>query len=172
MTSATSCGDTMRDNRRYLKWCLSQSKGIKLVNPSENMARAYLQKTRNALKSMEVNAKAGITEWAVSASYYAKYFAVYAILSKVGVRCEIHDCTIALFNYLFSDKVPPKVIQELKQSKEDRIEMQYYSRDITVDIDKLMAQTKFFILEIEKIIDSLNSEKIASLQNRLRDLAS
>ena len=80
-----------------MKWCLKQSKGIRLVKPSENLMKAYFQKSRNALKSMEVNAKSGITEWAVSASYYAKYFAVYALLSKIGVKCEIHDCTIALF---------------------------------------------------------------------------
>jgi uncharacterized protein (UPF0332 family) len=64
------------------------------------LVKAYLEKSRNALKSMEVNAQASIIEWAVSASYYAKYFAVYVLLSKVGVKCEIHDCTITLFEYL------------------------------------------------------------------------
>jgi len=134
--------------------------------------KAYLQKSRNALKSMEVNAKSGITEWAVSASYYAKYFAVYALLSKIGVKCEIHDCTIALFSYLFVDSVSSQVIQELKQSKEDRIEMQYYTREIKVDLEELMNQTKNFVLEMERIIDGLNSEIITSLQNRLKGLTS
>jgi len=162
----------MRDDRGYLKWCLKQSKGIRLVKPSENLMKAYLQKSRNALKSMEVNAKSGITEWAVSASYYAKYFAVYALLSKIGVKCEIHDCTIALFSYLFVDSVSSQVIQELKQSKEDRIEMQYYTREIKVDLEELMNQTKNFVLEMERIIDGLNSEIITSLQNRLKGLTS
>jgi len=162
----------MRDDRGYLKWCLKQSKGIRLVKPSENLMKAYFQKSRNALKSMEVNAKSGITEWAVSASYYAKYFAVYALLSKIGVKCEIHDCTIALFSYLFVDSVSSQVIQELKQSKEDRIEMQYYTREIKVDLEELMNQTKNFVLEMERIIDGLNSEIITSLQNRLKGLTS
>lgn len=65
-----------------------------MVNSSENLVKAYFQKSRNALKSMEVNAQAGLAEWSVSASYYAKYFAVYSLLSKIGVKCEIHDCTI------------------------------------------------------------------------------
>ena len=155
-----------------MKWCLKQSKGIRLVKPSENLMKAYFQKSRNALKSMEVNAKSGITEWAVSASYYAKYFAVYALLSKIGVKCEIHDCTIALFSYLFVDSVSSQVIQELKQSKEDRIEMQYYTREIKVDLEELMNQTKNFVLEMERIIDGLNSEIITSLQNRLKGLTS
>jgi hypothetical protein len=64
----------MLDDEKYLRWCLKQSKGIRIVEPSENLVKAYLQKSRNALKSMEVNAQVGLVEWAVSASYYAKYF--------------------------------------------------------------------------------------------------
>ncbi len=55
-----------------------------MVAPSENLVRAYLEKSRTAIKSMELNANAGPAEWAVSASYYARYFAVFAILSKRG----------------------------------------------------------------------------------------
>ena len=142
MNSATLCGDTMQDDRRYLKWCLRQEKGVKLVKPSENLKKAYLEKSRNALKSMDVNAKAGISEWAVSASYYAKYFAVYALLSKIGVKCEIHDCTIAVFNYLFGNSVPPQITHELRKSKEDRIEQQYYTREIKVDLEELIIETQ------------------------------
>ncbi len=157
----------MQSERSHLKWCLRQNKGIKLVKPSDNLAKAYLQKSRSALVSMELNAKAGITEWAVSASYYAKYFAVYALFMKIGVECEIHDCTIALFSYLFADSVQPSVIQELKRSKEDRIEMQYFTRETKTDTNRLMAQTKKFVLEIEELYDALNPEKIAILQKRL-----
>ncbi len=162
----------MQNDRRYLKWCLDQSKGIRLIKPSNNLAKAYLQKSRNALASMEINAKAGIAEWAVSASYYAKYFVIYALLMKIGVKCEIHDCTIALFNYLFVDSIHPLVIQELKQSKKDRIEMQYYTRETKMNTDRLITQTKNFVLEVEKIYDTLSSEKITILQNKLKDMAS
>jgi len=162
----------MQGNKKYLLWCLNQSKGIRRVNPSQNLAKAYMQKSRTAMKSMEVNAKANIVEWAVSASYYAKYFAVYALFSRIGIKCEIHDCTIALFNFLFGDDVSSEVIQELKQSKKDRVEVQYYTREVKMDTAKLLSQTKFFVLEIEKIIDSLNLEKISFLQNRLKELMS
>lgn len=162
----------MRDVRRYLKWCLGQGRGIKLTKPSDNLVKAYLRKSRNALKSMDVNMRAGISEWGVSASYYAKYFAVYALLLKVGVKCQIHDCTITLFSYLFSDNVPRQVIQELRKSKEDRIETQYYTGEVKVNQDQLMKQTKDFVLEIEKTMDSLSSERIALLQATLKKLIS
>src|SRR4030065_2127637 len=155
------CGVTMQNDKRYLNWCLKQSKGIRLVKPSDNLVKAYLEKSRNALKSMESNAQANIVEWAVSASYYAKYFAVYALLSKIGVKCEIHDCTITLFEYLFCDTVSSEIIKDLRNSKEDRVETQYYTQEIHVDLEQIIKKTKKFMLEIDSIIDGLNSEKIA-----------
>jgi uncharacterized protein (UPF0332 family) len=120
---------------------------------------------------MEVNAQAGLVEWAVSASYYAKYFIVYSVLSKIGLKCEIHDCTITLFQYLFSDSVPQELIQELRESKEDRVEFQYYTQETNVDLQQAIKKTKRFVLEIEKTIDRLNTERISELQKKLKNLA-
>lgn len=155
-------------DKEYLKWCADKNKGIKLVSPSVNLVRAYLEKSRTAIKSMELNANAGIIEWAVSASYYARYFAVYALMAKIGVKCEIHDCTIALFAYLFKDSVPRNFIKEFMQSKDDRVDMQYYPKEIKINTERLTCQTKSFVLEIEEMIDGLNTEKMAALQNRVR----
>lgn len=160
----------MRDRRRFLQWCLRQSKGIALAKPSENLVRAYLGKSRNALKSMEVNANEGLMEWAVSASYYAKYFVVYALLAKTGVKCEIHDCTISLFEYLFGNLVPRQLVQELRDSKEHRVETQYYPVAVEADLEKEMDQTKNFVLEIEKILDGLTADNVAELRFRIEKL--
>ena len=49
---------------RKLKWCFKQKKGIKLVEPSDNLCEAYLQKAKEALKATIVNSKAELTSWA------------------------------------------------------------------------------------------------------------
>jgi uncharacterized protein (UPF0332 family) len=146
-----------------LQWCFKKSKGIRLIDPSMNLVRAYLKKSRNALKAMEVNAQAGLTEWAVSASYYAKYFAAYSLLSKIGVKCEIHDCTIAVFEYLFSDRISPDIIKDLRNSKSDRVEAQYYTEELTVDLEEVLERTKRFVLEIEKVLDGLSPVDVEKL---------
>ena len=157
----------MQNNERRLQWCLKQSKGIRMVKPSENLVKAYLQKSRNAVKSMEVNAQAGLVEWAVSTSYYAKYFAVYSLLTKIGIKSEIHDCTIILFEYLFGDIITKEMLTDLRNSKENRIEAQYYTQEIRVELEQEIKKTKQFVLEIEKVIDGLNPEKISRLQSNL-----
>ena len=146
----------MQNDKRHLNWCLKQHKGIRLVTASENLVKAYQEKAKNALKSMEINAQASLVEWAVSASYYAKYFAVYSLLSKIGVKCEIHDCTITLFEYLFCDTVSSEIIKDLRNSKENRVETQYYTQEIHVELDQVMKKTKKFVLEIDKVTDGLN----------------
>jgi uncharacterized protein (UPF0332 family) len=162
----------MQNDKRHFDWCLQQSKGIRIVTPSDNLVKAYREKAKSALKSMQVNAQADLVEWAVSASYYAKYFAVYALLMKIGVKCEINDCTITLFEILFCDNVPKEIIKELRDSKADRVEMQYYTPQISVDLEQVLRKTKKFVLEIESIIDGLTSHRIMELQKRLKDLAS
>ena len=144
--------------------------GHKAGEAFRESGEAYHLKSRNALKSMELNAKAGIAEWAVSASYYAKYFAVYALLARIGAKCEIHDCTIALFEHLFGDTVSARLIQELKHSKRDRVEMQYYATVVKADMRQVIAQTKNFLLEAEKVLDSLDTQSVLNLQNKLRRL--
>lgn len=160
----------MQKDKGFLDWCLRQKKGIRIVKPSENLVKAYRQKSRNALKSMEVNAQASLVDWAVSASYYSKYFAAYALLSKIGVKSEIHDRTITLFEHLFSDSIPKEIIKDLRESKEDRVEAQYYTQEISVDLEQVMKRAKKFVLAVEKVTDELNTEKIAELQKKLKIL--
>lgn len=162
----------MQNEQRYLQWCLKQNRGVRVGKSSENLMRAYRQKSRNALKSMEVNAKANLVDWAVSASYYAEYFAVYSLLSKIGVKCEIHDCTITLFEYLFSDIIPKETLKDLRNSKGNRIEAQYYTQEINLDLGEVISRTKKFVVELEKTTDELNNEEISELRTKLENLGS
>jgi len=155
-----------KDNGRIkkLKWCIASKNGVQLVEPSENLAKAYMMKSRESIRSMEINVKAGIKDWSISTSYYARYFAVYALFSRIGIKSEIHDCTISLFEYLFDDSFPEELIKELKLSKENRIEAQYYTEEVYIDVEAITERTKKFVLEIESLLDKINSIKIRKLR--------
>lgn len=127
-------------------------------------------KSRAALKSMDINVREGIDEWAIDTSYYAKYYVVYALFQRLGIKCEIHDCTIALFEYLFGDRISPELIQEFRRSKEDRIEAQYYPLTSDTNLIGVVKHTKAFVLEIEKLMDGLDAEHTKQLRRKLQDL--
>lgn len=92
------------------------------------------------------------------------------MLSKIGVKSEIHDCTIALFEHLFSDSIPKEILRDLRNSKEDRVEAQYYTQEISVDLEQVTKKAKKFVLEVEKVTDELNTVKIVELQKSLKIL--
>lgn len=46
-----------------------------------------------------------------------------------------------MFEYLFNERVPVALVRELKQSKEDRIELQYHPYFAAVDLEEVMETT-------------------------------
>ena len=105
----------MKDKK--LAWCRKQKHGIELIEPNENVSSAYLKKAHTSLRSMDINYKESILDWTVDAAYYARYQAVYALMQRIGVKCEIHDCTIELFRFLFNDSFDEKLFLELESAK-------------------------------------------------------
>jgi uncharacterized protein (UPF0332 family) len=117
---------------------------------------------------MKINAKEGIEEWVVATSYYAKYFAIYVLFSKIGIKCEIHDCTIALFESLFAEAFPKQLLDDLKQAKEERVEAQYYTSETPIDSREVITKTTDFVLTIEEFPDGLSLERVAELRKELK----
>jgi len=83
-----------------INWCKKQLKGIKLIEPNTNLAEEYYKNAEESLTVLRSISTTQSNMWLATTKYYSEYFAVYAILMKIGVKCEIHDCTIALLEIL------------------------------------------------------------------------
>jgi hypothetical protein len=72
-----------------IKWCVGKKDGLNLIEPNNDLAKAYLIKAEEALESMRVNV---VKDWKISTSYYALYFSLYAIMMKMPplffVKCK------------------------------------------------------------------------------------
>jgi uncharacterized protein (UPF0332 family) len=155
-----------------LKWCMNQKNGIKIVKPSENFCKSYMMKAKNALRSMNLNFKEGIDEWAASAAYYARYHMIYALLRRCGIKSEIHECTLEVAKFLFSEEITEGLVQEISLAKEQRIDMQYYT-DRALDrkaLEKNIDSAAGFVLRVKEIIDKMTSEKIETIRRKLESL--
>ncbi|MDI6720892.1 MAG: hypothetical protein QMD85_00775 [Candidatus Aenigmarchaeota archaeon] len=105
-------------------------------------------------------------------SNYARYNAIYALLKKVGIKSEIHDCSIALIKYLFSDIFDKKFLNELEKSKQQRIDVQYYT-DRTIsdsDYEKNIKSAATFVLTVEEAVGKLSAQNISEARKRLEEL--
>ena len=85
---------------------------------------------------------------------YAKYFSIYALFMKIGIKCEIHNCTISAFKKLFVEEkiCSEEFHRDIEESRELRIDALYYEKDIGKEkIIESADRTPDFCLEIDKI---------------------
>jgi len=165
------CGALQMTLRHKIIWCRKQKNGVKLIEPNDNLSEAYLKKSNEALKVMKKIG--GVSkEWSISSAYYARYNAVYSLLMKCGIESEIHDCTLAIFRFLFRQEFEEDVFEEVEAVKEQRINTQYYT-DRNLNNKKYQAivkDTPDFILKIESFIINLTKDQIEEIRKKLKKL--
>jgi uncharacterized protein (UPF0332 family) len=158
----------MREENK-LAWCLKQAKGLKKINPNKNLVQAYLKKSRSALNMLDAAIEKEELEWVLDTSYYAKYFVIYALFMKSGIKCEIHDCTInALRVFVEQGLIPLEIYDELEKSKELRVNALYYNKEFGKEEIMLRAKkAPEFCLKVEEVIKKINEEELIKIRNRI-----
>ena len=51
-------------------------------------------------------------DWKISTAYYTIYFSLYALLMKIGVKCEIHSCTIEFARQLLKEQISKEEVMK------------------------------------------------------------
>jgi len=143
-----------------LAWCKKQKTGIQIVESNDNLCEEYIKKAENSLravKSLEDN-----PEWQISSAYYAMYFSIYAILMKVGIKCEIHSCTLEIVKNKLKQYFSSEDIFLLEKSLSARIDVQYYV-DRVVDKkfqDKMTSEASSFYSKCLEVIANMGEDEI------------
>ena len=145
-------------------WCASKKGGLSLIEPNLDLANAYIIKAEEALESMRVNI---IKDWKISTAYYTIYFSLYALMMKIGVKCEIHSCTIEFTKRYFNDYFDESEFKFIEDSCTARVDSQYYiDRTVPDEQYNLMIQkTPEFLVKCKSILIKLNDMKV----NEIRD---
>jgi len=155
---------------RSIIWCLKQKRGIRIIDPNENLVKEYLRKATSSLNTMNAALQINETEWIMTTAYYARYFALYALLMKLGVKSEIHDCSIAVARLLAREEIlTENLVNDILQAKEMRVDVQYYvTRELEQGkVRRNVESARMFVLEIEKAIENITTEQIESIRDTL-----
>jgi len=161
-----------------LTWCFKQKRGIRLIAPNPNLTKVYLKKAISALNTMTAALQIKETDWTATTAYYARYFALYALLMKIGVKSEIHDCTINVAKLLSNNGIlNSSLIDDIAKAKQTRIDTQYYvAKELNQKDTKNNAEgARKFVLELEQTIENITPEQVDSVRIQLkkaRDAAS
>lgn len=153
---------------KKLIWCFNQNKGIKLIEPNINLAEEYISSSEETFLVLQ-SIKDQSNIWVATTKYYCEYFAIYAILMKLAIKCEIHDCTIELCKFLEEENVIPKGYSKiLENDKELRIDNQYYLKNRKVRVESNMLRD--FILTIKNKINLLTLEETTNIRKKLKQI--
>jgi|SRR3989344_2654430 len=149
-----------------IKWCKTQAKGISLIEPNRNLSEEYYRNAEESMKVLRAVYPTGSLMWLATIKYYIEYFAAYSLLMRIGIKCEIHECTIALLNLLEeNDFIAQGLTKQVEEDKELRIDNQYHLKNKPVEIDfDVMAN---FLLRIRERIDSLSAEEIKTIRQKI-----
>lgn len=141
-------------------WCLDQELGLRLVNPSDRLARIYLAKAKDAIRTVsEVSSK----EWKVTAAYYSMYFSVYSILAKAGIASKIHSCTIEFARSFLSGSYSRQELELFERAKDARIDSQYYLGKSSSGEDAIVGAPGF-VGKSETILQGLGWREIEEIR--------
>ena len=150
-----------------INWCKKQENGIKLIEPNANLSQEYYQNAEESLRVLRNIYETKSNMWLATTKYYIEYFAVYSVLMKIGIKCEIHDCTIVLTEFLEKENIlKAGTYQMLEKDKELRIDNQYYLKNIPVDID--FEQLSTFMISIKETLDQLDNGKIIEIREKIK----
>lgn len=153
---------------KKIEWCCNTRNGIELIEPNSNLAGAYILKAES---SLETSRLAKSKDWKISAAYYAMYFSVYAILQKIGVKCEIHTCTILFANEFLGEYFSKEQLSLLDDAFGARQDAQYYvDREVSNrTYDEVMSRTPAFISHCKNVVLKLDEKKIKEIRSKLSE---
>ncbi len=151
-----------------LKWCCNQDKGLRIIKPNDNLAKEYFQSAEETLSILqEIKGKSNM--WLATTKYYCEYFSVYALLMKLGIKSEIHECTIEVCRFLEEKKVVPLgFTKNLEFDKGLRIDNQYYLKNKSVELN--LIELRDFVLKMKDKVNSITFDEINKIRDELKRL--
>ena len=85
-------------------------------------------------------------------------------------KSEIHDCSLMLIRFLFSEKLNEDMLKGIETAKKQRIDLVYYTDRILPEeeIKKNIETAPSFVLTIEKLISEVNEDMINIIRKELK----
>lgn len=151
-----------------IKWCATKKEGLSLREPNSDLADAYTTKAEEALESMRANI---VKDWKISTAYYAIYFSLYSLLVKMGVKCEIHSCTIEFAKNFLQEYFSEKELYFVEYSLQARIDSQYYVDRTVPDaqFNQMLKYAPEFLVKCKSLLLKINEKKINEIRKKFKD---
>ncbi len=149
-----------------IMWCVSRKGGIELTDSNFNLAEAYMRKAEESLETMR---SAKSKSWEIVTAYYAMYFSVYSILMRIGVKCEIHSCTIEFARTFLGGYLSREEVGLLEDSMDARVDAQYYVNRKVADrtYRKMIASAPAFMSRCRSVKEKIDDRTVSHIRGKI-----
>lgn len=150
-----------------IEWCKGKEGGLEISQPNLKLAASYIGMAEESIRELK-NVKSAI--WKAAIVYYSYYYSLYALMIRIGIKCEIHSCSLEFMRQFLNDFYNEKDRAMIEKSFSVRIDLQYYSNrpvDAKV-IEETKAHCSEFFIKTKETINSINENQINDLRHKLK----
>ena len=150
-----------------LKWCWKIKRGLELVEPNNNMSESYLKMAEESLIAIRKFNESKV--WSTSAAYYSMYYSLYSLMIRIGVKCEIHQCSLKFMRKFFHDFYNKEDMSLIEDAFELRNDLQYYPGKF-IDEEKhvlICKKAVDFFVKTKNILIMLSEKEIDKIRKKV-----
>ena len=125
----------------------------------------------NSLGTMNREKNYNLT-FAISACYYSMYYSLYTVLMKLGIKCEIHSCTLEFMKFALSDFYSKEDIKTVNKAFDLRNLEQYYVDKIIdkKDSDFIIEQAPLFFSKSKEVLSRINENNMKIIRKKIEEI--
>jgi uncharacterized protein (UPF0332 family) len=108
-------------------------------------------------------------QFAISACYYSMYYSLYSVLMKLGIKCEIHACTIEFMKKFLLSFYSGEDYKIISKAFDVRNTSQYYVDKVISkeDIGFIFSKAQYFFSKSKDILSKINERDILTIREEL-----
>ncbi len=110
--------------------------------------------------------------FSISAGYYSIYYSLYAVMQKIGIRCDIHGCSLEFMKRFLSEFYSEKYFDLIDRALLVRRNLQYYvDRDVNKsDLNLIWDNVYDFFVLSRDVFSKLTSVKVDKIRKELQEV--
>jgi len=150
----------------FLNKLVKQGK-LEVVDPSDEIKKAYLEKSESNMVSAKILLKNNRLEETVTLAYYSMYHILTALLFKIGIKSENHSGSIILLKEIFN--IDNSKIEFVKK---ERVDKQYYfDFNITKEqVEEIIIIAEEFDTMLLDFISKMGNSSVNTYRNKFKEL--
>lgn len=134
------------------------------------MANSYLKMAEESIYALDKVKESNI--WTATTAYYIFYYSLYSLMLRIGIKCEIHSCSLEFMKEYLKELYNNKDKEMINKAFSARIDLQYYS-DRPVDekiIQEVKKYCKDFYIKTKDVLSGITENQIDLIRKKLEKI--